>query len=137
MILAGLLMVAVSVTRLSRFITLLPSPVMLGFCNGLAIVIGLSQLHPFEDPHTHHWKEGPEMIWMLVICFTAMGVMELFPKIPLQIFKVIPSSLLAIIVSWTQILKLQHPTTILIDLPGRIVKELNVTYVAYNGLFGF
>ena len=51
-------MVAVSVTKLSRFITLLPSPVMLGFCNGLAIVIGLSQIHPFKDPETHHWKEG-------------------------------------------------------------------------------
>ncbi|CAK9059188.1 unnamed protein product [Durusdinium trenchii] len=95
--LAGLLMVVVSVTKLSRFITLLPSPVMLGFCNGLAIVIGLSQLHPFEDPKTHHWKEGAEMIWMLVICFTAMGVMELVPKLPFKIFKVIPSSLLAII----------------------------------------
>lgn len=69
MILAGLLMVVVSITKLSRFITLLPSPVMLGFCNGLAIVIGLSQIHPFSDPHTHHWKEGAEMIWMLVICF--------------------------------------------------------------------
>jgi len=96
-ILAGLLMVVVSITKLSRFITLLPSPVMLGFCNGLAIVIGLSQIHPFSDPHTHHWKEGAEMIWMLVICFTSMAVMEFLPKIPLKIFKVIPSSLLAII----------------------------------------
>lgn len=95
--LAGILMVLVSVTKLSRFITLLPSPVMLGFCNGLAIVIGLSQLHPFEDPVTHHWKEGAEMIWMLVICFSSMIVMEFLPKIPLKIFKVVPSSLLAII----------------------------------------
>lgn len=27
------------------------------------------------------------MIWMLVICFTAMGVMELVPKLPFKIFK--------------------------------------------------
>ncbi|CAE7633648.1 APX8 [Symbiodinium sp. CCMP2456] len=96
-ILAGLLMVLVSVTKLSRFITLRSFEVMLGFCNGLAIVIGLSQLHPFEDPVTHHWKEGMEMIWMLVICFSSMIVMEFLPKIPLKIFKVVPSSLLAII----------------------------------------
>ena len=86
--LAGLLMVLVSVTKLSRFITLLPSPVMLGFCNGLAIVIGLSQLHPFEDHETHHWKEGSEMMWMLIICFTAMIIMECLPKLPFKIFKV-------------------------------------------------
>ncbi|CAJ1438663.1 unnamed protein product [Effrenium voratum] len=95
--LAGLLMMVVSVTKLSRFITLLPSPVMLGFCNGLAIVIGNAQLHPFTNPETHHWKEGAEMIWMLVICFSSMAVMEFLPKIPLKVFKVIPSSLLAII----------------------------------------
>jgi MFS superfamily sulfate permease-like transporter len=86
--LAGLLMVLVSVTKLSRFITLLPSPVMLGICNGLAIVIGLSQLHPFEDHETHHWKEGSEMMWMLIICFTAMIIMECLPKLPFRIFKV-------------------------------------------------
>eukprot|EP00438_Fugacium_kawagutii_P012211 Skav207869 [mRNA] locus=scaffold1988:154395:156320:+ [translate_table: standard] len=95
--LAGLLMVVVSVTKLSRFITLLPSPVMLGFCNGLAIVIGLSQLHPFTDHETHELKQGSELMWMLVICFSSMIIMECLPKLPFKIFKVIPSSLLAII----------------------------------------
>ena len=26
-----------------------PAEVMVGFCNGLAIVIGMAQLHPFHD----------------------------------------------------------------------------------------
>ena len=30
---------------------------------------------------------GAEMIWMLVICFTAMAVMEFMPKLPFKIFK--------------------------------------------------
>jgi len=96
-ILAGILMWAVSASDLSRFITLLPAPVMIGFCNGLAIVIGLAQLHPFTNPETHEWKSGPEMIWMLIICFSSMLLMEFLPKVPLRIFKVVPSSLMAVI----------------------------------------
>jgi len=93
----GFLMLVVSFLGLSRFITLLPSPVMIGFCNGLAIVIGLAQLHPFTDQKTHEWKSGAELNWMLIICFSSMAVMEFLPKVPLKVFKVIPSSLLAII----------------------------------------
>jgi len=94
---AGALMLLVSFFNLSRYITLLPAPVMIGFCNGLAIVIGLAQLHPFKDPVTHGWKTGPEMLWMVIICMTAMLTMEFLPKVPLKIFKVVPSSLMAII----------------------------------------
>lgn len=96
-ILAGVFMLTFSKLRLSRFITLLPSPVMIGFCNGLAIVIGLAQLHPFKDPETHCWRRGAELLWMLLICFTSMTVMEFLPKLPFRLFKVVPSSLLAIL----------------------------------------
>lgn len=94
---AGFLMLLVSFFKLSRFITLLPSPVMIGFCNGLAIVIGLAQIHPFKDAETHEFKKGAEVVWMLVICFSSMFIMEFLPKIPLKMFKVVPSSLLAIV----------------------------------------
>jgi len=95
--LAGVLMMVVSATKLSRFIIMLPAPVMVGFCNGLAIVIGNAQLHPFADSKTHEWKEGMELLWMIVIMMVAMLTMEFFPKIPLRIFQIIPSSLLGII----------------------------------------
>jgi len=96
-IVAGVLMLLVSVTNLSKFITLLPAPVMIGFCNGLAIVIGLAQIHPFKNAETHEWKSGAELAWMLLICFSSMGLMEFLPKLPLRAFKVIPSSLMAIV----------------------------------------
>ena len=85
---------------------------MIGFCNGLAIVIGRSQLHAFhapvcEAPHAappppppalaaledrgtkvltetctaSGWREGPELGFMLLIMFVAMGTMEGFPRI--------------------------------------------------------
>jgi SulP family sulfate permease len=97
--LAGVLMLVVSVTNLARFITLLPAPVMVGFCNGLAIVIGNAQLHPFQDSKTHEFKQGMELLWMIVIMMTAMLTMEFFPKIPLRNFKIVPSSLMGIIFS--------------------------------------
>eukprot|EP00449_Zooxanthella_nutricula_P013658 CAMPEP_0198522994 /NCGR_PEP_ID=MMETSP1462-20131121/21862_1 /TAXON_ID=1333877 /ORGANISM="Brandtodinium nutriculum, Strain RCC3387" /LENGTH=604 /DNA_ID=CAMNT_0044252671 /DNA_START=27 /DNA_END=1841 /DNA_ORIENTATION=+ len=98
--LAGLLMLCVSRANLARFITLLPAPVMIGFCNGLAIVIGMAQLHPFTDEATHEWKSGFELMWMLIICITSMLVMEFLPKIPLKLFReMIPSSLVAIVIA--------------------------------------
>ena len=49
-IVGGVLMLVVWALRLDKFISMLPLPVMIGFCNGLAIVIGLAQLHPFYAP---------------------------------------------------------------------------------------
>eukprot|EP00405_Crypthecodinium_cohnii_P037160 CAMPEP_0206545646 /NCGR_PEP_ID=MMETSP0325_2-20121206/12258_1 /ASSEMBLY_ACC=CAM_ASM_000347 /TAXON_ID=2866 /ORGANISM="Crypthecodinium cohnii, Strain Seligo" /LENGTH=601 /DNA_ID=CAMNT_0054044667 /DNA_START=36 /DNA_END=1841 /DNA_ORIENTATION=+ len=119
-IFAGLLMFAVSASKLSRFITILPAPVMIGFCNGLAIVIGLAQLHPFKDHENGGWKTGPVMIWMLVICFTSMLIMEFLPKIPLKIFKVIPSSLVAIVCSIVIEFCIVRPTGVKTDVIGDV-----------------
>ena len=47
-ILMGILQVLAGIFRLGKFIRLVPHPVMLGFVNGLAIVIFLAQLKQFE-----------------------------------------------------------------------------------------
>jgi len=52
MMLAGLIQIAAGQFRLGKFIRLVPNPVMLGFVNGLAIVIGMAQLESFKV-HTH------------------------------------------------------------------------------------
>ncbi len=49
-ILMGILQILAGVFRLGKFIRLVPHPVMLGFVNGLAIIIGLAQLKQFEVP---------------------------------------------------------------------------------------
>ena len=48
-VLMGLLQIAAGVFRLGKFIRLVPHPVMLGFVNGLAIVIGMAQLSQFQS----------------------------------------------------------------------------------------
>ena len=96
---AGVLMLAVWALSLDKLVALLPLPVMIGFCNGLAIVIGRAQLHPFYAPLCSAtdaqgsgsgrllsgsgactdtgFKQGAELWFMILIMFSAMGVMEL------------------------------------------------------------
>ena len=52
--LMGILQILAGVFHLGKFIRLVPHPVMLGFVNGLAIVIFLAQLQQFKssDPHS-------------------------------------------------------------------------------------
>lgn len=45
---AGVIMLLIWLFRADRFITLMAASIMDGFCCGLAIVIGQSQLHPFQ-----------------------------------------------------------------------------------------
>lgn len=47
-ILCGLLQIGVGIGRLGKLIRMVPPSVMLGFVNGLAIVIALSQLGSFK-----------------------------------------------------------------------------------------
>ena len=49
-VLMGILQILAGIFRLGKFIRLVPHPVMLGFVNGLAIVIGLAQLTQFKVP---------------------------------------------------------------------------------------
>ena len=104
-IVAGFLMLGVWALKLDRFMSMLPLPVMIGFCNGLAIVIGAAQLHPFQAPlcvdganatsahgsgrrlaagacTSTGWKQGAELWFMILIMFSAMGIMEFLPKVP-------------------------------------------------------
>lgn len=48
LILAGLLQIAAGVLKMGKFVRMIPNSVMMGFVNGLAIVIFLSQLGMFK-----------------------------------------------------------------------------------------
>ena len=47
-VLMGIIQIAAGVLKLGKFIRMVPHPVMLGFVNGLAIVIFLAQLQNFQ-----------------------------------------------------------------------------------------
>ncbi|CAE7246842.1 ybaR [Symbiodinium natans] len=53
-IVMGLLEVVLGLLSVGTLVKLIPVPVMIGFCNGLALVIGLAQISNFKDPEALH-----------------------------------------------------------------------------------
>src|SRR6056300_1182413 len=90
-VLMGILQIFAGVMRWGKFIRLVPHPVMLGFVNGLAIVIFLAQMTQFKDPSstTGAWLGGSQMMTMLGLVALTMGIIYVMPKIT----KVIPAPL--------------------------------------------
>ena len=96
-VLAGLLQILCGVFRLGKFIRLVPYPVMLGFVNGLAIVIFLAQLGQFKVLNSvgeWQWMQGSMLYVMLGLVALTMAIIYLLPKLT----KAVPASLVAIIV---------------------------------------
>jgi SulP family sulfate permease len=96
-VLMGIIQVSAGVLRLGKFIRLIPHPVMLGFVNGLAIIIFLAQLGQFKiagDGGVMEWMQGPALYMMLGLVILTMAIIYLLPKLTMAF----PSALAAIIV---------------------------------------
>ena len=97
-ILCGILQILVGGARLGKLIRMVPHPVMLGFVNGLAIVIFLAQFPSFKGfdavSGTLKYLGGLQMGIMLGLVALTMLIIWGLPKIT----KAIPSSLAAIII---------------------------------------
>lgn len=96
-VLMGILQVGAGALRLGRLIRLVPHPVMMGFVNGLAIVIFLSQLDMFKErsgAEVGGWLSGSSMAVMLGLTALTMAIIYFLPKLT----KAVPASLVAILV---------------------------------------
>jgi SulP family sulfate permease len=92
-ILMGVLQIIAGALHWGKFIRLVPHPVMLGFVNGLAIVIFLAQLTQFKDPtNTEAWLPGAQLVMMLGLVALTMGIIWGLPKLT----KAIPAPLAGI-----------------------------------------
>jgi sulfate permease, SulP family len=96
LLIVGVIQASAGVLRLGKFVRLIPHPVMMGFVNGLAIVIFLSQLELFKRKvdGQSHWLPGSEMAVMLGLVGLTMAIMHFLPKIAPKL----PAALTAIIV---------------------------------------
>ncbi len=92
-ILMGVIQILAGVLKLGKFVRLIPHPVMMGFVNGLAIVIFLAQLKMFKDVNGD-WFSGSQMWTMLGLVALTMGIMFGLPKLT----KKLPEALIAILV---------------------------------------
>lgn len=92
----GGIQILAGVFKLGKFVRLIPHPVMMGFVNGLAIVIFLSQLSMFKEKvgGTEQWLQGSALYTMLGLVALTMAIMYFLPKLT----KKVPSALVAILV---------------------------------------
>ncbi len=103
-VLMGLIQITAGALKWGKFIRLVPHPVMLGFVNGLAIVIFLAQLGQFKVPgsavQSDHgmtggeWLAGPELLTMLGLVALTMAIVWGLPRVT----RVIPAPLAGIAV---------------------------------------
>jgi len=90
-VLMGLLQLLFGVLRLGKFIRMVPHPVMLGFVNGLAIVIFLAQMPHFQQHGA--WIAGRALWVMLGLVALAIAIIYLLPRLT----RAVPSALMAIL----------------------------------------
>lgn len=108
-VLMGILQITAGALKLGKFIRMVPHPVMLGFVNGLAIVIFLAQLGQFGvagEPGWLEgtfmegsildvaWLEGVQLYMLLGLVMLTMAIIHFLPRITTAL----PSSLVAILV---------------------------------------
>ena len=101
-VLMGILQIIAGVMQWGKFIRLVPHPVMLGFVNGLAIVIFLAQLTQFKVPGTAEvsghgssggeWLSGSSLYMMLALVVLTMFIIYVMPRIT----RIIPAPLAGI-----------------------------------------
>lgn len=94
-VLMGVLQLIAGALRWGKFIRMVPHPVMLGFVNGLAIVIGLAQLEQFKTTDgagVTSWLAGSQLYITLALVVATMVIIWLTPKLTNRI----PPPLMAI-----------------------------------------
>lgn len=105
-VLMGLIQIGAGVLKLGRFVRLIPHPVMMGFVNGLAIVIFIAQVKMFTHKQMEVAAdgvkkyisipmEGTELYIMIGLVLLTMGIVWLLPKLTTKV----PAALTAILVT--------------------------------------
>ncbi|WP_349571647.1 SulP family inorganic anion transporter [Azotobacter salinestris] len=109
-LLGGLIMVAFGLLRLGKLVRMVPHPVMLGFVNGLAIIIALAQLEHFKDGEA--WLSGTPLYLMLGLVALTMAIVYLLPRLT----RAVPPALVAILGVGLAVWLLGLPTHTLGDM---------------------
>ncbi|NNC67776.1 MAG: SulP family inorganic anion transporter [Gammaproteobacteria bacterium] len=114
-VLTGMFQMLAGVLRLGKFIRIVPHPVMLGFVNGLAIVIFLAQLQHFQITSPEgikEWLSGNALVVFAGLIVLTMAIIHFLPKLTGKF----PAALAAIIVVSLLVIGLQLDTATVGDL---------------------
>jgi len=113
-VLTGIIQIMAGIFKLGKFIRLVPHPVMLGFVNGLAIVIFLAQLGQFQLKDAAGdmvWMHGEMLFTMGGLIVATMMIMHFLPKITTAV----PSGLVAIVAITLAVVGLDMEARTVID----------------------
>lgn len=105
-VLMGLIQILAGVFKLGKFVRLIPHSVMMGFVNGLSIVIFIAQVKMFSHKslmvsdegvkqYVSTFMEGTELFTMIALVLLTMGIIWMLPKLT----KKLPAALTAIIIT--------------------------------------
>ncbi|MDR4506004.1 MAG: SulP family inorganic anion transporter [Candidatus Scalindua sp.] len=136
-ILCGVIQILCGFFKLGKFVRLLPHPVMLGFVNGLAIVIFRSQFGQLKGDHhvlynnatqtfevTAKWISGNSLYTTIGILIVTMMIIRFLPRLT----KAIPATLVAILftTSLAHLLPIESVTVKdFVDTQTRLTLEKN------------
>ena len=125
-VLAGLLQVLAGIFKLGKFIRIVPHPVMMGFVNGLAIVIFLAQLGQFKFTDSNGnlaWLQDTQLFIMLGLVALTMAIIHFLPKLT----KAVPSSLVAIVTVTLIVYYMGLDTRTVVDFVRSMTGDDNAT----------
>ena len=96
-VLVGIIIMFWGFIGVSKMISLVPHPCMIGFVNGLAVIIASAQLGSFEELANKHDQYGGafygELAWMIFLTLFTFVIVEYLPRFT----KVLPATLIAIL----------------------------------------
>lgn len=131
-VLAGVLQIAAGILKLGKFIRMVPHPVMLGFVNGLAIVIFLAQLGQFQEKGADGvmaWMGGSSLYIMVGLILVTMLIIQFLPKLT----SAVPAGLVAIVVVTLAVSGLDMDARTVIDFVRDMVPAEEAASVTLKG----
>ena len=128
-ILGGTLQVLVGLFKLGKFVRLIPQPVMYGFLNGLAIIIFMAQVKRFKfiEDGKEVWMHGSTLYSMMALTALTIGIVLIWPRIT----KLVPASLIAIIILYILVNTLGIDTPKVLDIASVSGSLPNFIYQLY------
>ncbi len=94
-VLAGVIQLLAGFLKLGKFMRLVPTPAILGFMNGIGILIFMAQVNQFKDASGNWLTSTPLYIYLSLVLLT-IAIIWFLPKLT----KAVPASLVAILVTF-------------------------------------
>lgn len=138
---AGILLIIAGIFRFGKIVSYIPSPVITGFTSGIALTIAIGQLDNFFGVTTKasestagkliNFIQGPisPNVYALFMGILVIGIMLLWPK---KFNKVIPSSLVALIVAVLINMIFKLPIDIIGEIPKKLLLDERLTIESMN-----